>query len=347
MQVLVRVTFYKIIGVMLNSAVVLAFCAWIVQSSRYISLINKHHIALSKFMQLISYLAVDIFALILPIALAIAVGFVGYQFCVNRESVAMQSAGVSPNYMLRPVIGVSVLVIAYLYCSYAYLSPWAWSNFRKLEFNLVNNIHPPESAGPVFANGDFAIYAQKYVENSGFRNIFIVDNREPAKVSTFFARRGVLHGSAFVLHDGERIEIDRVSKRDNVATFRTYRCDLHDFFQVSRKKEQPNEKFLHELLTDSEDISLRVLLHQKMTSPFIALIFALAAFIATLTVPYTRKPTHKYILILTAYVILFQGIYFWLFNAAAKDASFIVAGYLFTIVCLIAEIIYLLRMVMR
>jgi hypothetical protein len=46
-----------------------------------------------------------------------------------------------------------------------------------------------------------------------------------------------------------------------------------------------------------------------------------------LTTPYSRKPSHRRILLLMFGIITFQGSYFWIANAAAKNANFILLNY--------------------
>jgi hypothetical protein len=55
-----------------------------------------------------------------------------------------------------------------------------------------------------------------------------------------------------------------------------------------------------------------------------------------LTAPYARKPSHRRILLLIFSIIAYQGSYFWIANAAAKNSDFIRLNYIFVGSSLIA-----------
>ncbi|MCR5225312.1 MAG: LptF/LptG family permease, partial [Alphaproteobacteria bacterium] len=253
MRSLVSIIFFRIFRTTVYSTAALTFCAWIVQSSRYLDMLNTHNISLAKFFKFTSYLSVDIIAIILPIALAISAAFVYQRFKESNQLVALQAAGISPREMLRPLVSLSMIAICYLYASNFYISPHAWHSFRSLEFEIKNNIEPPESAGVIFSNNKFSVYAQTYAGKLHFRNIFIIDSRSSNKSTSYFAKLGVIKNNTLYLNNGEQIEIDFSSHRSSAMSFASYSYDLKQILNSKKKTAQPNEKFANELLEDSEN----------------------------------------------------------------------------------------------
>jgi lipopolysaccharide export system permease protein len=322
------VIFWKILGATVYSTVSLTFCAWVVQSSRYLWVLNSNSIGFSKFLKFTSYLSVDIISVILPIALAVSSAFVYQRFVESGQLIALQAAGLSPKRVLTPLLKLSAVIICCLYTGNAYISPYAWREFRSLEFKIKNNIDPPEKAGIFFSRDGFSVYAQKYNGDFSFGNLFIVDARNSDKTYTYFAKEGAIRDNILILTEGERIEIDFTDHSDSVMHFRSYSYDLREILKAEKKTTQPNEKFLDELYNSVESVAERALFHQKITSPLLAVIFPLFSFLLILTAPYSRKPSYRRMFFLILLITAFQGSYFWIANAAAKNLAFIRLNYI-------------------
>lgn len=347
MKSLVSVIFFRIFRTTFYSTIALTFCAWIVQSSNYLNLLNKNNISLAKFFKFSSYLAVDIVAVILPISLAISAAFVFHRFVESHQLTAMQSSGMPPTKLLSPLIALVSVAMCYLYISNAYISPKSWGKFREMEFEIKNNINPPESEGSLFSINGFSVYAQEYIGDFCFKNILIMDLRNINKSYSYFAKNGVIKNSILYLTEGERIEIDNISQTNSITNFKTYRYDLKEVLGDVRKTPQPNEKFMHELLYENTgdefmNSAQRALFHQKITSPLLAFIFSLMAFFIILLAPHKRKKSYGRMTFLIILIVFFQGTYFWITNASAKDLLFVKISYILlgSLIFLFAALIY-------
>lgn len=284
--------------------------------------------SLARFFKFSSYLCVDIIAVILPISFAISAAFVFYRFVKSNQLIAMQSSGMSPLTLLRPLMLLATIITAYLYVSNAYISPTAWTSFRRIEFEIKNNIEPPESAGSIFSINGFSVYAQEYIGNFSFRNLFVLDLREPQKSFSYYAQNGSIKNNMLFMENGERIEVDDQAKKNSITRFKSYQYDLREILNAERKAAQPNEKYMKELLANnSGDAAMNMaqvaLFHQKMTSPILAYIFSLLSFLLVLMAPYKRGRKYFRIFVLVVLIVVFQGTYFWVANAAAKDLMFV------------------------
>jgi lipopolysaccharide export LptBFGC system permease protein LptF len=305
--------------------------------------LNENGIGFSKFLKFTSYLSVDIIAVILPIALGISAAFVFQRFNESNQLTALQSAGVSPRKMLIPLTRMAALAIAYLYASNAFLSPYAWREFRSFEFKIRNNVDPPEKAGAIFSNDGFSVYAKKYVGNFFFGDLYVIDSRNPEKTYSYFAKIGTIRNNALSLIEGERIEIDFTSKKNSIMRFKSYNCDLKEILKAERKAAQPNEKFINELYKDKSDPAERALFHQKITSPLLAGIFCAFSYLLILLAPYSRKRSNWRMIFLSALIMCFQGSYLWIANAAVRNPDFIKLNY----ILIFASIIILAALIAR
>ena len=308
----------------------MTFCAWIVQSSRYLWVLNGNSVGFVKFLQFTMYLSIDIIAVILPISIAISAAFVYQRFNESNQLIALQAAGFSPRKVLTPLLNMVMLAVGYLYISNVYVSPNAWKEFRSFEFKIRNNIDPPEKAGAIFSNGGFSIYAQGYIGDFSFGNLFVVDARNPENVFSYFAESGTIRDNILFLANGERVEVDFVNHKNSIMHFKSYSHDLKEILGMEKRSAQPNEKYIHELLLENNDetatkMSL-ALFHQKITSPLLAAIFPMLSFLLILLTPYARRYYWRTILLI-AIIILFQGSYFWIANAAEKNLDFIKLNY--------------------
>jgi lipopolysaccharide export system permease protein len=321
----------------------LAFCAWIIQSSRYMSLLSVNNVSLMKFVEFTSYLSIDIVAVILPLSFAVSSAFVYHRFNESNQLIALQAGGIHPAKMLVPLLSLATIFACYLYASNACFSPLSWIAFREMEFNIKNSIDPPESSGSIFSSGGFSVYAQRYGGNFQFENIYIVDSRTPRKISAYYAKSGTIVNNKLVLSDGEQIEIDKIGRKKSLTKFQTYQYNLSEMLNNVRGAAQPNEKFIDELLVDTGDaeknLSQAALFHQKITSPLLTFIFALLAFCIVLLRQHRKRSSYTKIFILLSSVIFIQGTYFWIVNASAKNAIFVIFNYGLVAFLLIASIV--------
>lgn len=323
-----RVIFFRILRTTFYSTLALTLCAWIVQSSRYLNMLGQYNISLARFFKFSSYLCVDIVAAILPISLTVSAAFVFHRFIQSNQLIAIQASGISPNTLLAPLMSLSALTFLYLNISNAYISPNAWSTFRRIEFEIKNNIEPPESAGSIFSINGFSVYAQKYRGNFSFDELFILDLRLPQKVFSYYAKSGSIINNTLILQKGERIEIDNESKKDSITKFDTYQYDLRDILKAERAAAQPNEKYMDELWrtkgrTDTASISQYALFHQKVAGPWLVFLFSFLCFAIIVQAPYKRVRKYFRIFVLILLIVAFQGTFFWISNAAAKDLKFV------------------------
>ncbi len=340
MNILARLIFFRIFRTTVYSTVALSFCTWIVQSSKYLELLNNN-LSLSRFFRLTFFLSVDIIAFLLPITLAISAGFVYHRLAESNQIVVLQSSGIAPQKLLTPLMELALIICGYLYVSNTYISPTSWREFRQMEFNIKNNIEPPENAGRIFSGRNFSVYAQKYYGECVFGNIFIIDTRE--KTCTLFATKGAITNNVLTLTNGERLEVDFGNHKNSATRFSSYAYDLREILDIREVQKRPNEKFFSELMREipndpSRTKEQKALFHQKILSPLLTLIFSLMAFFLVGLAPYVRKITYSRIAFLITYMIIVQGSFLAFANIAAKNEIFNYVNYVFVFVMLFVSI---------
>lgn len=342
MRSLTWLIFFRIFRTTVYSTIGFSFCAWIVQSSKYLGLLSNK-LSLAKFFHLTAFLAVDILAFLLPITLAISAGMIYRRFSESNQIVVLQAAGIAPQKILAPLMSFAVLVTGYLYISNAYLSPLSWREFRRIEFNIKNNIEPPENAGQIFASNNFSVYAQVYYGDLLFGNIFIIDTREEGKTCTLFAENGSIQDNTLSLTKGERLEINFGEQKGTKTTFSLYVYNLKEIIDIQEAKIRPNEKSMSQLLIeDSKDLAKsneqRALFHQKVLSPILAIIFSLMAFFLNVLAPYRRKISFSRIAWLIAFIVVVEGAFLAFANVASRNPMFIYINYGFVFLLLLISI---------
>ncbi|GHU11821.1 hypothetical protein FACS189449_04080 [Alphaproteobacteria bacterium] len=302
-------------------------------------ILNSNNISLSKFVEFTSYLSVDIVSIIIPISFAVSAAFVYHRFRESNQLVALQSIGGSPVNLLTPLLLLAFLLMGFIYVCNMYISPFAWATFRSMEFNIKNNIDPPENSGSLFSKNGFNVYAQQYRGNFSFGNIYIIDSRNESKTCSYYAKSGTIRNSMLLLIDGERIEMDKIENKHSIVKFKSYQYNLKNILTNSKKQSQANEKFVDELLQDTDDgdqnMERKALFHQKILSPLLAIIFPLLSFLFVILTAHRRKSSYSRIIALVSAIIFIQGTFFWMANASAKNPTLIGFNYIFIWILLV------------
>lgn len=333
MRHLTRILFGRVFIATFYSTIALTFCAWMVQASKYLDVLTNN-VSLMRFFRFTSLLSIDIIVFILPISFAISAAFVYLRFTESNQLLALQSAGISPRKILRPIISLGLIITGLLYVCNAYISPLAWREFRNMEFQIKNNIEPPTNAGLIFSGNDVSVYAQKYLGRLTFGNIIIIDSRTPNKVCSMSAKFGTLSENILILKDGERSEVNFAKKQNSKTSFGSYVYNLNEILKQQHPQRRANEYFIHELFSaDSNDVDKNkenvAMFHQKMATPLLALIFPLMAFYFIALAPYKRDTSYLRMAKLICVIIVIQGISLAFANISARNELFIAINYLF------------------
>lgn len=315
---------------------------WLTQSLRFVEMVTNKGLPLRLFIELTSLLMPQLFVVLSPIAVFAAVLFVYNRLLADRELVIMQAAGISPLRNAVPAFLVGIVLSFFA----AYVQnigiPAAENAFRRLEWEVKNNI-----SHLMFREGEFTslktgltAFITKHEKDGSVSGILLVDETNPKQKITLSAQKGRIiyeqDHPHVILVNGARQEIDVDSNRFSSLNFERYSVDLGGFAKGRLKPASVREKKIHELLgaqynnslSDAEKRKYIVEGHRRLTTPLYNLLFALLACTGLLIGNFNRRGQTKIICISVFFMILILGLDLIFTNLAGKFLYFLPLLYL-------------------
>jgi len=297
-----RYIFRTILGAFLLILFNLTAVIWITQILRQVDLITNQGQTILVFLRITSLLVPILMLVIAPIAIVIAVCYALTKLNGDSELVVMNSAGISPRRVFRPVLAACILVAIFVAFIGAYLAPRLQremnQQFAQVRTDVVSNIIRPGAFTQVEHGLIFHIRDRR--SENQFRGIFIDDTRDPDERSTIVAEYGQIvqrkDGSFLVMRDGN-VQRRRSKERDpTIVLFDQYAFDLTRLTPAPQVYFGLREKYLWDLaFPDPNDAILkgspgqfRVELHERLYAPLYPLAFGMIAF-ALLGFPCTTR----------------------------------------------------------
>jgi lipopolysaccharide export system permease protein len=287
-----RYIFRTIMGAFLLVLLNLTAVIWITQILRQVDLITNQGQTILVFLRITSLLVPILMLVIAPIAMVIAVCYALTKLNGDSELVVMNSAGISPRRVFRPVLAVCILVSFFVAFISAYLAPELQREmnreFARVRTDVVSNIIRPGSFTQVEHGLIFHIRDRR--SENQFRGIFIDDTRNPEERSTIVAEYGQIvqraEGAFLVMRDGN-VQRRKPKERDpTIVVFDQYAFDLTRLTPAPLVLFGLREKYLWELAFPDPDDSIlkqspsqfRIELHERLYAPLYPLAFGMIAF---------------------------------------------------------------------
>ena len=297
-----RYIFRTIFGAFLLILFNLTAVIWITQILRQVDLITNQGQTILVFLRITSLLLPILMLVIAPIAIMIAVCYMLLKLNGDSELVVMNSAGLSPARVFRPVLAACVLVAVFVAYIGADLAPRLQRKMNlevaKVRTDVVANIVRPGAFISVDRGLIFHI-RERRSENQ-FRGIFIDDTRTPEERATIVAEYGQIvqrqDGAFLVMRDGN-VQRRRAKERDpTIVLFDQYAFDLTRLTPAPQVYVGLREKFIWELafpaaddpILKSSPAQFRVELHERLFAPLYPLAFGMISF-ALLGFPRTTR----------------------------------------------------------
>ena len=174
----------------------------------------------------------QIMMMVLPVA-----GFVATLYTFNRligesELVVLQTAGLSPLRLLRPVLGFGLLMGVVLAILGNVLAPAARGQFIDRSADVQADV-----TGRFLREGQFihpapgiSVYVRAITDTGEFRDLFLQDRVDPAAETTYTAPRALLleaeTGPQLVMFDGLAQTYDLATGRLTTVVFEAFTYDL-------------------------------------------------------------------------------------------------------------------------
>lgn len=329
--------------------VILIGAVWLTQSLRFIEIIVNHSVSLGGYFALIVYLIPDLMATILPICLLIGGLHVYSKLIAEHEIQVIRALGLSNFQISKPLIILGLFVTALVFVINIYIMPLSFQRFRNQEYQIKNQF-----SASLIREGSFNVIngTTAYVRERGpqgeFKGILIYDphlsNNKKENVSensyTIIAEEGVIHqgaeGVVLVLKRGSRQEKDKLTGKISFFAFDEFVFDL----EKALKKESPRitkpyEKNLSELFSPEPTESIHVQArmrsegHQRLLTPWLALIDSLIVCLAMLKGEFNRKGRRYRVIVGASSALLFHIALYTLLNLSAKYSVLLMGCYSF------------------
>lgn len=312
-------------------AIAMAGVIWLTQSLRFVDLILNRGLPAHTFFYLAILVLPMVMSVLLPVALFIAVVFTYTKMTMDSEIVVLQACGMSHGDLAKPALTLMVAVALLCYLLNLYLMPLAYREFKDLQFSIRHNYSTvllQEGAFNTVADG-VTVYVRERHSDGELLGILVHDERVPEKAVTMMAERGALvqtpNGPRVVMINGNRQVVERSHERLSILYFDRYIVDFNTVDQAAEGRwREPRERFIHELFnpgTTADDqrnfANLRAEGHQRLSSPLLAITYALVALAALLAGEFNRRGQIKRILWATAAIILIQLSYLGAANLTA------------------------------
>ena len=287
-------------------------------------LVSESHATVLQVMSMISLIAVDMIANVLPISLAISVCIVLFKFKTSNQMIAMRAFGVPIRALICPVLLAASLTAAMLYSITLYFSPISLENFKIAKVKLVNNISFPKHSGNLLNFGEISVFAEKYIGGIDFYRLIIVDNRDPNIFRTYTAESGRLENGIISLKHGEINEFNKSSLRTSSVKFSDHHYDLNKIIQKLSLSSSYHEMPSSALLKRVSELPCKAELCNRLFSPMLAVILALIAlFCIGIRNNNARSLGSAEIFYAILSITVVEGIALWLSNMMAKNDIFI------------------------
>lgn len=345
-----------IIGFLLVSFSLMSII-WLSQSLRFLDLIASKGISVGIFIELTSLLMPRIFTILAPISLFAAVLFVYNRMLADQELVVMKSAGISPWQLSKPAMFVGVLLAFGNVYVMNVCIPKAEDAFNDLEWRVKNNI-----SHLMFREGEFTtlqpgltVFVSSHDDDGAVGGILINDERNPNLKSTTSAEKGVIvqteKGPRIVLVNGNRQEINIRKKSFSAVSFEKYSVDFGLKETKARRKNSVRVLSFGDLIKALNDESIPEVERRKrfvegnrrLTTPLLALVYALIACTGLLVSNFNRRGQTKTVGMALSSVILIQAVDLTTGNLAAKNMVWLGAMYLNILLPLLACMFLLLQ----
>lgn len=315
---------------------------WLSQSLRFLDLIVSKGISAGIFIKLTSLLMPRIFTILAPIALFAAIMFVYNRMLVDQELIVMKAAGISPYKLSKPSIFFGIILAVLNIYIINYGMPQAETAFKDLEWRIKNNI-----SQLMFREGEFTnlqqgltVFVSAHDNDGTVTNILINDERKPNIKSITTAEKGVIvqtdKGPRIILLNGNRQEININKDNFSAVSFSQYSVDFGIKETQKKRKDSVRTHSFGELITalSNEDMDTFdrykwfVEGNRRITTPLLAIVYALIACTGLLISNFNRRGQTKIIGISILSIIIIQAVDLTSGNLAGKNLWWLALLYL-------------------
>lgn len=344
------------LGIMIFVTAALSLAVWVAQSLRLIDLIVNRGLSVELFLWLALLILPRFLDVVLPIGVFIAVLFTFNRLAVESELVVMQSAGLSPLALARPVLALAGIAFLVLMSLSVYFLPVANRAFKDLEFEIRNRfVSSLVEEGTFTTIADkITLYARSRDSQGDIGGLMINDDRDPRRPVTIFAENAAFvdtpTGQRIVMVKGSREQFDTRTRKLSVLTFDRYTLDLGSLREAQMVRyREPSERFLPDLFFPPA--GLDPVLHrdfvaeanQRILIPLSVFSLALVPLACLLPGELNRRGYGRRVALAVGFAFLFELVNLGVDDLAARYSALIALAYLVDLSPLALGLAVLLR----
>lgn len=290
MKLIERYVFKKVASATILTFVALGAMVWLSQALRQFDLVTANGQAISTFLQVSALLIPVLLTVVLPVSLMIAVIYTFNSMNTDSELVVINASGASQGTVLKPVLLVALICSLIVGSMTLYFAPLSFRTWQVLITNVRGNI-----VTQFMREGSFLQLAPQLTFHIRSRNpdgsmqgIFVSDDREADKSSTYLAERGAIIdnplGMFLIMTNGTIQQRSTIDDSISMIEFSSYAFDLSTFTSgatepVLKPNERPTEYLFN---PDPDDPFYRqsptkfaAELNDRFTAPLYSFLFAL------------------------------------------------------------------------
>ncbi|MBF9030074.1 LPS export ABC transporter permease LptF [Rhodobacterales bacterium HKCCE3408] len=255
------------------------------------------------FLELTALSLPQIVLLVLPVSAFVAVLYIFNRMISESELVVLQTAGLGPLRLLRPVVVFGLLLAVLIAIPAHILSPVA-----RTEFNQRSSEVSRDLAGRFLRAGEFispsdglTVFIREITDLGEFRDIFLQDRTAEGTETTYTAHRALLVGTAngprLVMFDGmaqTRLPDDRLA----VVAFDDFTYDLAGLIDMPEERLRDIRELPTALLLTADEIdadlygstvtAMRFVAHDRIVKELFAFFIPIIGAAALMTGTFSR-----------------------------------------------------------
>ena len=290
MKLIERYIFRRIVSAMTLTFVALGAMVWLSQALRQFDLVTANGQAITTFLQVSALLIPVLVTVVLPVSLLIAVIYTFNSLNADSELVVINASGAPQSSLLKPVLLIGLIATVVVATMTLYFAPLSFRTWQVLITNVRGNIVTQFMREGAFVTltPNLTFHMRSRNPDGSLRGIFVSDNREADKSSTYLAEKGALLdnplGLFLIMSNGTIQQRNKIDQSISMIEFSSYAFDLSTFSAggaepVLKANERPTWYLLN---PDPDDPyfrkfpgKFRAELHDRLTAPLYCFLFAI------------------------------------------------------------------------
>lgn len=284
-----------------------------------------------------------IMQLVLPISAFVATLYIFNRMISESELVVLQTAGLGPVRLMRPVLIFGLFLAALVAISTHILTPTALTRMNDRSDQVSQDL-----AGRFLREGEFihptqglTVFIRDVTEIGEFRDVFLQDRTEPGRETTYTASRALLvagdAGPRLVMFDGAAQARDGITGRLSVVRFDDFTYELAGLISLSTDRARDyRELTTHQLFTaDAETAAafrssvarMRFEGHDRIVKPLFAMMVPVLAAAAMMVGTFSRFGAWPQIGLAVGMLLPLQMVNNMTGNMAMEDLNALIFAY--------------------